>query len=96
MKTGIEVKTGFMPLAWILNMCTPVIEINGQKNTRKWGVHYFDLAPGDYTVKIYFPYLFIKECGANQVNVRVEEGQTKKVSFEMPPWMMSKGDMRVS
>ena len=96
MKTGIEVKTGFFPLAWILFFCTPVIEINGQKNSKKWGTHYFELEPGEYTVKIYFPYIFKPECGANQIKVDLKEGEQRKISFRMPPWMLSPGKITLS
>jgi hypothetical protein len=41
MNSGIQVTTGFMPLAFILYLCTPVIEINGEKNVRKMGNAYF-------------------------------------------------------
>jgi hypothetical protein len=96
MKTVIEVKTNFFPLAFILFLCTPVIEINGQKNKRSWGTHFFEVKPGDYAVKIYFPYLFISECGANQVKIHVSEGETKKISFYMPPWMLMAGTIKVA
>lgn len=37
MKTGIEVKTSFFPLAFFLFFVTPTIEINGEKYKEKWG-----------------------------------------------------------
>lgn len=94
MKTGIEVKTGFFLLAFILFMCTPVIEINGEKNRRPWGNHFFDLAPGDYVVKIYFPYLFMSECGANQLKVSVAEGNVKKISYRAPLILLMAGKIK--
>jgi len=96
METGINVKLKFFPLAWFLFFCTPVVEINGQKNKRPWGKHYFELEPGIYNVKIYFPYIMKRECGANRVDVNLKEGQVRDVSFYMPPWMLSKGRMKVT
>ena len=84
-----------MPLAFILYMCTPVIEINGEKNARKWGTHSFELAPGEYTVKIYFPYIFMKECGANSIKVNVEAGKITKIDYNMPPLMIAAGTIKV-
>jgi len=95
MTTGIEVKTEFFPLAWMLYFSTPIIEINGQKNSRKWGQHFFELQPGEYTVKIYFPYFMQNQCGANQINISVLEGQVRKISYNMPPFMFSKGTIKV-
>lgn len=96
MNTAIHVNTSFFPLAWILYMCTPVIEIDGEKNSRKWGTHSFEVSPGEHTVKIYFPYMWRSECGANQTTVNVPEGGAVNISYNMPPWMFAKGKIRVS
>jgi hypothetical protein len=94
MKTGIEIKTDFFPLAFILFFCTPVIEINEKKHTKSWGKHFFDLEQGEYKVKIYFPYLGMAECGANQIIVNIETGQISKVNYYMPPWMLGAGSIK--
>lgn len=94
--TGIQTTTEFFPLAFFLNAFSPTIEINGTKYPKKWGVDIFELAPGDYVVKIYFKYLFMAECGANSVSVKVREGQLTKVSWYMPPLVFLKGSMTVS
>ena len=91
MRTGIKIKTGFFPLAFILFLCTPVIEINGGKFKRHWGTYFFDLTPGDHIVKIYFHYWLKPECGVNQIKVSIAEGQTKRITYFMPPWMLAAG-----
>ncbi|MFT5858151.1 MAG: hypothetical protein ACI865_000235 [Flavobacteriaceae bacterium] len=94
MKTEIEVKTGFFPLAWFLYFVSPVVVINGEKNTQKWGRTFFDLPPGEYLIKVYFPYMWKPECGANQITVKLGEGETKRIDYNMPPWMFAKGRLR--
>lgn len=94
-KGKLEIKTGFFALAWFLHFVTPVIEINGQRIKKAWGTSYFDLEPGTYTVKIYFSYFMMSQCGANQVSVKLEEGQSKLIRYNMPPWMLAKGKMTV-
>ena len=96
MKTGINVKTGFFPMAWFLFFVTPTIEINGERHKKKWGKTFFSLPPGEYLVKISFPYFGRPECGANEVKVSLSEGQERKVTYNMPPWMLAKGSIRVS
>jgi len=96
MKTGIETTTKFFPLAFLFYICSPTIEVNGIKYTKKWGTDFFSLAPSTYTVKIYFKYLFMSECGANSVTVDVKEGLTSKVSWYMPPMIFAKGTMTIS
>ena len=94
MKTGIEIQTGFFPLAWFLHFVKPVIEINGKKHTEEWGPSFFDLPPGKYEVKIYFPYMWRSECGANQISLTLQEGLIKKIEYYMPPWMFAKGSIK--
>ena len=96
MKTGLEIKTGFFPLAWFLFFVATTIEINGEKHKKKWGETFFSLPPGEYQVKISFPYLGIAECGANEIKVSLTEGQKRRVIYNMPPWMLAKGRIKMS
>ena len=34
------------------------------------------------------------KCGANEINVKIEEGQTKKLTYKMPPWLFKKGSIK--
>ena len=94
-QTGIVVKLGFFPLAWILYFCTPRVEIDGKVETRPWGTHVFPTTAGTHTVKIYFPYLINPQCGANTIDVTVTEGNLTRVQYNMPPWMLAKGSLKV-
>ncbi len=96
MSTRLEIKTEFFPLAWFLFFVTPTIEINGEKHKKKWGTTSFDLSPGEYKVKIYFPYIGRAECGANNISVSLSEGDQKRISYYMPPWMFSKGSIKLN
>ena len=98
MKTGIEIKTGYfplVPLSWFLFLVKPVVETNEQINKKSWGEHFYDLPSGEYLVKIYFSYMGNSKCGANEIKVKIEEGQTKKISYKMPPWLFKKGAIEV-
>ena len=96
MTSGIEIKTGFFPLAWFLYFVTPTIEINGEKHKKKWGESFFDLPAGNYRIKISFPYMGKSECGANEIQVTLSEGQKRKVTYNMPPWMFAKGSIKIT
>jgi hypothetical protein len=95
-ETGIEVSTGFFPLAWILLFCTPRIAIDDRVRKRPWGTYFFPVAPGRHDVEIWFPYLFSQQCGKNSQRVDVEAGATTRVSFFMWPLMFLSGSMNVS
>ncbi|MFC2018980.1 hypothetical protein ACFLU4_03380 [Chloroflexota bacterium] len=94
LKTGLEVKTGFFPLAWALNFCQPVIVVDGTAYRTKWGLSFFELAPGRHTVKIFFRYLSIPECGANSIDVLVEQGKVSRIRYSGPQWIFSKGSIK--
>jgi len=93
-KTGVEVKTGFFPLGFFLFFCTPTIVVDGKAHRKSWGTHFFELEPGRHTIRIFFSYLFMPECGANSIDVTVEEGKISRVKYFMPPWMLAKGSIK--
>ena len=93
--SGIDVVADFFPLAFFLFFCAPVIEIDGVKHPKTWGRHVFDLPPGEHTVRVYFPYLIMAECGANSRTVAVEAGKRVLVKWYMWPWMLAPGEMSV-
>ena len=92
--TGVQIETSFYPLSFFLYLCTPTIVIDGYPCQRPWGSHYFGLQPGVHNIRIYFRYLFMAYCGANQININVVEGRVSRVVFEMPPMVFSSGNIR--
>ena len=93
--TGVEVKLSFFPLAFLLLACTPRVEINGHAHICKWGTHFFTLPPGTYQVTIYFPYITSSRCGENTALVEVGEGQIRRVTYFMWPWVFAPGSISV-
>ena len=93
--TGLEVKTSFLPLMFLLYLCTPRIVINGQENRRPWGTHFWPLEPGWYNVKVFYPYLFLPQAGANSIDVYVHPGRVTRVQYSMDvPFVFAKGSIR--
>ena len=94
--TGVEVKVGFFPLAFFLFFCTPRIDIDGQVHKKYWGTHFFELSPGTHKITVYFRYFVMARCGENSISVDVASGTVTRVRYNMPPWVFSKGSMKVS
>jgi len=44
----IEVTASYPPIMFFYALVNPIIEINGYKQTYRWGTQYFDVPPGDY------------------------------------------------
>jgi hypothetical protein len=91
--SGIEFKLGFFPLAFILFACTPVVVINGAPQRLKWGTHFVPLAPGQYHIEVFFPYMLMRKCGRNTIDVNVQPGRVHKVSYYAPLLMFMKGSL---
>lgn len=89
----LEVQLKFFPLAFLFLFCTPVVEIDGEKHRRPWGTHRFAIAPGPHRVRIYFPYLFWPECGANSIDLDLGAGESRRIRFYMPPLVFLKGSL---
>ena len=95
-RTGIEVITGFFPLAFFLFLCSPVLEINGHAIPKGWGTQFYDLQPGRYRVTIYFAYMFRPQCGRAEVEVTIGPGEWRRVNYYMWPWMFAPGSISVT
>lgn len=94
MHSGIQIKTSFFPLAWFLYFVKPTIQINEKKYKRSWGESFFSLAPGDYNIRISFPYFGVKECGANEIKVTISENRRCKVKYYKSTWMFTSGTIK--
>ena len=91
----LEVTTSFFPLAFILFLVTPTINIDGYPQKRAWGRHVFDLAPGEHHLHVSFPYMFNDKTGPAQARVPIYAGHITTVTYDAPFFMFSDGTMRV-
>ena len=95
MGSRIDVNLNFFPLAWFLYFVEPIVEINGEISKKAWGTHSFELNPGKHVVRIYFSYMGKKECGLNKIELHLAPGETKKIAYYMPPFLASKGGLKL-
>ena len=91
----LDITTGFNPMQFILHGVTPVIEINGQPAPRPWGRQIFDLWPGMYMVRVYFPYLFSSKAGLGAVQVPIQAGYATMLRYESPMFITSSGTIQM-
>jgi hypothetical protein len=71
----------YPPLAYLYGLFTPTITINGHRQYRPWGMHYFDVPPGNYEVSVSYPWLFMSECGKSTVRFSLQAGETRTVVY---------------
>jgi hypothetical protein len=77
----IDVEISHVPSAFIYELFTPNVVINGEKHRRPWGSHSFDLPSGSYEISVSYPWLFMSQCGKNTVHVELKPGEIKKVTY---------------
>jgi hypothetical protein len=80
--TGIELRAKVFPLAFILYLFQPTIEIDGQAYPAKWGTQFFPVAPGNHSVTLYFKYLFMAQCNKAATGLTVAPGQVAVVTYK--------------
>jgi hypothetical protein len=85
----IEVSATFVVLAFLLFFFRPTFVVDGHAFTgQPWRTPVrFPVSPGHHAVRIFFPYLFIKECGVAEVDVDVAAGSTVPVRYTAP-WLV--------
>jgi hypothetical protein len=85
----IEITATFFILAFLLFFFKPTFVVDGQAYTgQPWRTPVrFPVTPGRHTVRIFFPYLFIKECGPANVEVDVPAGTTVPITYKAP-WLV--------
>lgn len=84
----VQMTASGLRAAFLLYSCIPIIEIDGEPYRAGWRKPYFfTLTPRTHTIKIFFRYLWITQCGANASEVNVEAGRVVKIDYYMPAWI---------
>ncbi len=79
----LSIQTKRPPLAWLLILTPPRVLLNGQETRLKWGDNQVPVAPGQYQLHVFVPYLW--HIGKADLPVQVGPGQTAQV-FYAAPW----------
>jgi len=77
----INVEVSHSPLAFIYDFFTPTITINDKVYRERWGTHSFNVPAGHYEISVSYPWLFSRECGKNSVQVDVQVGESRTVTY---------------
>jgi len=93
--TGVELRLQFFPLLFFLSFVKPVVKIDGKPHALSWGEHFLPLAPGGHRIEAYFPYLFLRRCGAASVDVVLAEGSVAQVEYSAPLLLLLAGSIRL-
>ncbi|MCA9592576.1 MAG: hypothetical protein KC776_04670 [Myxococcales bacterium] len=91
--SGIELQAKHSFLQWMLMFVSPVVMINGQKVTARWGNHFIPLAAGQYDVMVYFPWFF-QQANKARSAVTVYDGHVTGLSYSTAFLTFMSGSLR--
>lgn len=84
-QSGINVRTKFFPLAFLLFFFKPRLCLDGgPPETNPWGEKFFPVAPGRHSVRCYVPYLYMRFMGDATIEVDVPADGVVAVQWRAP------------
>jgi hypothetical protein len=91
---GLHLRTGFFPLAFILYLFKPRCSIDGGVEFPiQWGDNHIPVPAGRHHVRVWFPYMFISQCGPAETLIEIPESGMA-LEYKAPTWwVFSKGKM---
>lgn len=85
---AIDLEFKFFPLAFLLLLFKPVVEVDGGQPTRMtWGQARIPVAPGRHQIVAYCPYLFFRRMGEAAIVLDVAPGQAVQATWTAP-WLV--------
>ena len=80
--TGIAVKCKIFPLAFLMLLFKPTIEIDGQPHEGSWSDNFFPAGAGNHSVTVSWKYFWFLVVNKATINVTVAEGQPVNVLYQ--------------
>jgi hypothetical protein len=80
--TGIAVKAKIFPIAFIMLLFKPIVEIDGQPHEGAWSDNFFPVGAGNHSVTVYWKYFWFLPSNRGTINVTVADGQAVNVLYQ--------------
>ncbi len=93
--SAIAVTMRYAPLAFLLGMFVPVLEIDGQPVPASWGRVVTSVALGEHHVHVHVPYLMPSRIGAAETTVLAVSGRTVELEYRAPLLSFMHGNLGV-
>jgi hypothetical protein len=88
---AIAVTLKYHPLAFLLGLFKPQVQLNGHDVANAWGRQVIPVQPGQYHVHVHVPYLIPPRIGVADLPVMVHPGQTLELEYRAPMIAFMKG-----
>ncbi|GAA2877250.1 hypothetical protein Acy02nite_62760 [Actinoplanes cyaneus] len=80
----IAVTMRYAPLAFVLGLFTPVLQIDGKNVPASWGRVTTPVAFGEHHVHVHVPYLLAARIGTAETTVMALPGRTAELEYRAP------------
>jgi len=90
---AIAVTLKYHPIAFLLGLFKPQVQLNGHDVANAWGRQVIPVPPGQYHVHVHVPYLIPPRIGVADLSVPVHPGQTVELEYRAPMIAFMKGAM---
>ena len=92
----IKISSSFLFLQWVFFIFKPTISIDGgEPQKTPWGESTHSVAPGQHTVYIEIPYIFMKIAKATQT-VNIGANETVALTYRPPLLVFMKGKLNLA
>ncbi|WP_229075978.1 hypothetical protein [Actinoplanes sp. DH11] len=91
----IAVTMRYAPLAFLLGLYTPVLEIDGQGVPATWGRVATAVTLGQHHVHVHVPYLMPSRIGTAETTVLAVAGRTVELEYRAPLLSFLRGNLGV-
>jgi hypothetical protein len=88
---AIALTLKYHPLAFLLTLFKPVVEVNGHPAANAWGRQVIPVPAGNYHVHVHIPYFLPPRMGPADLPVTVYPGQTVELEYRAPLGNFFKG-----
>ena len=81
---GIILFMEYHSAQFLLDMISPKVEINSKIYNIKWGANQINLDEGKYSLKAYYPYMGMSQCGSGYIDFVLNKNEIKKIRYTGP------------
>jgi hypothetical protein len=92
---AIALTLKYHPLAFLMGLFKPKVQINGHDAATGWGRQVLPVPPGQYHLHVHVPYLLPPQVGPADLGVTVQPGQTVELEYRAPMIAFMKGALGV-